>query len=318
MFVRVVNEGSFSAAGRTLHLAPSTVSKQISRLEDRLGSRLLSRTTRRINLTEAGRAFYERCIAILADIEDAERSVNEMSVVPRGTLRVSGTVGFAKTQVIPRLHRFLSRFPELQIELDLSDRMVDLLADGYDLALRIGDLEGSSMVARKLASNRRVVCAAPAYLERFGSPREPDDLVNHNCLFLSASTSFNDWEFDTDDGPRVIRVTGNFRVNHGDAVHQAALAGIGVARLALWLVGPDIEAGRLIRVLPDHAQESAAVYAVYPHRRHLSPKVRSLVDFLVEELAAEPWSEIGDSAPPKKSDRHSARQSDRHSHRELG
>ncbi|MCG8421735.1 MAG: LysR family transcriptional regulator [Proteobacteria bacterium] len=293
MFVRVVDEGSFSAAGRALGLVPSTVSKQISRLEDRLGSRLLSRSTRRIHLTEAGQAFYVRCAAILADIDDAERSISEMSGVPRGTLRVSGTVGFTKSQVIPRLHRFLSRYPELQIEFDLSDRVVDLLAKGYDLALRIGTLEGSSLVARKLASNRRVVCAAPAYLERHGAPQRPSELCEHNCLILTTSTSFNEWEFNTDEGPRVIRVSGNFRVNHGDALHQALLAGIGLARIAVWLVGPDIEAGRLIRVLPNHEQESTAVYAIYPHRRHLAPKVRAFVDFLAEELAAEPWSKIG-------------------------
>ncbi len=285
MFVQVVDDGSFSAAGRALELAPSTVSKQVSRLEERLGARLLSRSTRRLSVTEAGRAFYDRCVAILAEIEDAERVVDDLSGVPRGTLRINGTVGFCKSQLIPRMPHFLAQYPDIRVEVTLSDEIVDVVAEGVDVALRIGALEDSSLVARKLVSNRRVICAAPSYIERWGRPIAPEELSKHNCLVLSSSKSFNQWEFVGPDGELVVRVQGNFAVNHADALYQTVLAGGGIARLATWLVGDDIATGRLVQLLPEYEHDRTAIYVVYPHRRHMSAKVRVFIDFLCEQFA---------------------------------
>jgi len=291
MFVRVVDAGSFSAAARALHLTPSAVSKQISRLEGRLDARLLQRTTRRLHLTEEGRAFYERSVRIVAEIAEAEEAVNTLHATPQGTLRVNATVAFAKHQVVPRLPAFLARYPQLRIELELTDRSVDLVEEGLDVAIRLEEqMTDSSLVARRLAVNRRVICASPAYLEANGIPETPDDLLNHNCLTLSARETFNDWEFEDDNGSRTLRVGGNFEANHGDALHEAVLAGIGLARLATYLVAPDIHAGRLVPLLVDYAHEKNALYVVYPHRRHLSSKVRAFVDFLVEAFTpVPPW-----------------------------
>jgi len=299
VFVRTVETGNFSTAGRALRLTPSAVSKQIGRLEQRLGTRLFNRTTRKLNLTEAGRVFYERCRRLLADLEEAEREVAQLQATPIGTLRVTATTTFSKRQVVPLIPEFLERFPGIRIELELDDRRMDLVAEGFDVAIRRGDLGDSSLVARKLCVNRRVICAAPAYLKRLGAPEVPEDLASHNCLTLSASEPFNDWNFGGPEGSKVLRVSGNFEVNHTDALYEAVLAGIGVARLATFVVGPDIKAGRLVPLLTDYVQEQSAIYAVYPHRRYLSPKVRAFVDFLVEKIASSPPWEVALSTSVK-------------------
>lgn len=293
VFARTVEVGSFSGAGRLLKLTPSAVSKQISRLEDRLGARLFNRTTRQLNLTEEGRAFYERCTRILADIEEAERAVTDLHDTPRGALRITATTGFTKRQVVPLIPEFLDLYPHVRVELELNDRQVDLIAEGIDVAIRIGELPDSSLVARKLGVNRRIVCAAPSYLDKHGTPETPEELFSHNCLTFSASPRFNDWEFQGPEGVRTIRVSGNFEANHTEALYDAVLAGIGLARLATYLVGPDIKAGRLIPVLKDYAREKTAIYALYPHRRHLSAKVRAFMDYLGEKFTPTPPWEAG-------------------------
>lgn len=289
IFVRTVAEGSFSGAARAMKLTPSAVSKQVSRLEDRLGARLLNRTTRSLSLTEEGHAFHARCVQILAEIEEAETAVTELHAAPRGTLRINATVAFMNHQVMPLLPEFLDRYPELHFDLILTDRHVDLVEDGVDVAIRFGQLAESTLIARKLADSRRVICAAPDYLVRHGTPHTPADLAGHNCLTLSTRPEFNIWEFGS--GPHEhLKVSGSFEVNQADALYDACLAGIGLARIATYLVAADIKAGRLVPVLTDHLKEATSIYVAYPHRRHLSPKVRAFVDFLVDKFnPVPPW-----------------------------
>ena len=297
LFVETVDHGNFSAAARSLSLSPSAVSRQIRRLEDRLGVRLLNRSTRSITLTDEGRALYERCAPIAAEIAQAEEMVTSMGGEVQGVLRVTATVAFAKAHLLPLFPEFLRRHPKLNLALELTDRPVDLVEEGIDVAIRFTEqIADLSVVARKLVNNKRVVCAAPAYLETHGTPQTPEDLLRHNCLRLSTVSQFNDWEFDGPEGKRVLRVTGNFQANSADAVYHALLAGVGVARLSTYLVGEDIRAGRLIRLLPDYTYEKADLLAIYPDRRNLSPKVRAFVDFLTERFApVPPWEQMSEA-----------------------
>lgn len=294
IFVQCVEEGSFSAAARAMDMTPSAISKQIRRLEDRLGARLFNRTTRRISLTEIGREFYERCARIMADIESAEESVSSLQDRVTGTLRVSATSAFARGEVLPRLLPFMERYPELKMELELTDRAVDLVEEGLDCAIRLQEqVDDPSLVARRLAVNRRIIVASPAYLEKHGAPKAPDDLRNHNCLVLYNVSRFNDWEFEMPDGShQVVHVSGNFQANTAGALFGASLAGMGLARLSTWLVAPRIRDGQLVQVLPEFAQEASAYYVLFPQGRHLSRKVRAFVDFLVEEFTpVPPWEQ---------------------------
>ena len=290
MFVQTVAEGSFSAAARSLRLTPSAVSKQVSRLEDRLGARLLNRTTRQLSLTEEGRAFHARCVQILAEIEEAETAVTELHAAPRGTLRVAAAVAFFNHQVMPLLPEFLARYPEVHFDLVMTDREVDMVDERIDVAIRFGRPRESTLIARRLTVSRRVICAAPAYLARHGTPATPADLARHNCLTLSTRPEFNVWEFG-DRPEEHLRVRGNLELNQADALYDACLAGIGLARVAGYLVEDDIRAGRLVPVLEGQLRESSTLYVVYPHRRHLTPKVRAFVDFLVDQF---------DPAPPRE------------------
>ena len=290
VFVRAVEAGSFSAAARTLNLTPSAVSKQIGRLEDRLGARLLNRTTRRLSLTEAGDDYFQRATRILADIADAERAVALSHEAPRGVLRVSASIAFGQTQLVPLVSEFLARYPEIQVELNLSDHVIDLVDAGVDVAIRVAALPDSSHIARRIASERRIVCAAPSYLARHGTPQSPEDLAGHNCLIYSTIAT-EDWRFRGPDGPRSVKVASNFVANGGEAVRDLAIAGLGLARLATFLVGPAIRDGRLVPVLTDFEErQETAIHAVYPHRRHLSPKVGAFVDFLADKMSPPPWA----------------------------
>ncbi len=290
IFVRVVQAGSFSAAARDLDLTPSAVSKQISRLEDRLGARLMNRTTRQLSLTEVGAAFHERANRILADVAEAERAVADLHGAPRGTLKLNLPQSFGRRYVIPIIPDFLAANPELRIDVTLNDRFVDLIDEGVDLAVRIGELSDSSLIARRLAPNRRIVCGAPAYFEKNGKPAHPAELVGHNCLVYTYRASRNDWRLICPDGgDEVVTVAGNLEANEAEALYSFMLDGIGLCLLPLWLVGPDLEAGRLEQACPGYHAPDSAISAVYPPGRHLSPKVRAFVDFLVERFAG--WGE---------------------------
>ncbi len=289
VFAQVVDSRSFSAAAARLGLSKSAVSKQIAKLEDRLGARLLNRTTRTLSPTDAGQDFYERCIRVAREVEEAERAITHLSAEPRGLLRLNAPASFGREYLAPLVPEMLARWPELRIEALFEDRFVDVVAEGFDLVIRITRLQDSSLVARRLASCRRVVCAAPAYLERRGVPRVPADLLQHDCILYSYATDQNEWEFVGPDGRlETVRVDGRLRANNAEVTLAALLAGAGLALSPDFIVGPALADGRLIPLLTEYENPFGAIYAVWPHNRNLAAKVRAVVDFLVERFAAEP------------------------------
>ncbi|MEZ4382181.1 MAG: LysR family transcriptional regulator [Nannocystaceae bacterium] len=288
-FVRVVDRGSFSAAAADLGVAKSTVSKRIAALEERLGARLLYRTTRSVRPTEVGATYYERCLAVLAAAEEAERAVTRMQQVPRGRLRVSAPMSFGQRYLAPVVAEFMRDFPEVEVDLDLSDRMVDVIAEGFDVAIRVAALPDSSLIARRLAGSRRLVVGAPSYFRARGRPASPAALAEHDCLLYAYQASGDTWHFDGPGGAQAVRVAGRLRANNGDVLAVAACAGLGLALLPDFIVEPELRAGRLEPTLPEHCRAETALYAVYPHARHLVPKVRAFVDRLAGRFAAAEW-----------------------------
>jgi DNA-binding transcriptional LysR family regulator len=289
-FVRAVDMGGFSAAARELTLTPSALSKLVSRLEDRLGARLLHRTTRRLQLTPEGEAFYVRAQRILAAMDEAEAEVAQASGSPRGLLRLHCGSAFGMHQLAPAIPGFLERHPGVELDLTLNDQLPELQEESFDLAIRIGPLDESSLVARRICDLERVICASPAYLARAGTPRTPDDLQAHNCLWISSRPTLRRWPFDTSDGVRVVHIGGNVVANNAETVLQLAVAGVGITRLTDVIVGDALRRGQLVPILTDwHHVEPAPLYATYPGGRHLPPKVRAMVDFLVEQFAGAPW-----------------------------
>ncbi|MGO1119467.1 LysR family transcriptional regulator [Rhodovibrionaceae bacterium A322] len=284
VFVRVVQAKSFSGAARNLGLSPSAVSKQIGRLEDRLGARLLNRTTRQLSLTEVGSAFFQRSERIITDVSEAELAVSHLHGAPRGTLRVNAPVSYGRRHIAPLIPEFLDGHDEVQLDLTVNDRFVDLVEEGVDVAIRIGELADSSLIARKLAPNRRLVCASPDYLAKHGTPKQPTDLADHNCMTYTYRAQRHEWHFDGPSGHEVVTVNGDMETNNAEVLHAAVLGHHGICLLPLWLAGEDLCAGRLVELMPDYKVPDSAIYAVYPHNRHLSPKVRSFVDFLAEHL----------------------------------
>lgn len=292
VFVRVAAAGSLAAAGRALDLSQTMVTKHVDALEARLGVRLLHRTTRRLTLTEAGRAYLDACQRILAEIEEAEQAAAAGQVEPRGSLRMNAPVSFGTFQVAPLLHDFTARHPKVSLDMGLSDRLVDLIEEGWDLAIRIGVLRDSSLVARRLAPCRTVVCAAPAYLGTRGTPRRVADLAGHNCLgyTLSDRIGADRWSFGG-DAEVVVGVSGTLRANNGDALRLAALAGLGVIYQPTFLVADDLRAGRLVALPLDHpATDVGHVHAVFRPDRRLPLKSRAMIDFLAERFGdMPPW-----------------------------
>jgi DNA-binding transcriptional LysR family regulator len=294
VFVRVVEAGSFTAAAHRLNLSKSVVSRHVTRLEDRLGARLLNRTTRRLSLTEVGRSFYERSRRGLSEVEEALLEVARLEESPRGTLRINAPVSFGILHVAPALPEFLEQYPQLSVSMELDDRKVDLIDEGFDLAIRISDLPDSSLVARRLAPCRHVICAAPEYLERRGRPRRPDDLGDHNVITYPYQASAKDWHFIAPDGSSVaIAVTGSLEVNNSLALRAALLGGAGITRTPTFVVGADLSAGALVPLLTEYRTLEVSIYAVYPQRRHLSPKVRAFVDFIAARIADPPYWDRG-------------------------
>jgi DNA-binding transcriptional LysR family regulator len=289
-FVRAVETGGFSAAAREMGLTPSALSKLVTRLEDRLGARLLQRTTRRLQLTAEGEMFYARARPILAALGEAEAEVAEAGASPRGLLRLYCGSTFGTHQLAPAIPRFQALHPEVEIDITISDQPLPATQEGVDLAIRIGPLEESSLVARRICNLERVICAAPAYLARHGTPRTPDDLQQHNCLWITSLPALRRWPFDTDDGIRVVHVAGNVVTNNAEAVLQLAMAGVGITRLSDVVVADAIRSGALVPILADwHHVEPVPLFATYPSGRNLSPKVRAMVDFLVAEFGTAPW-----------------------------
>ncbi len=299
LFIKVVESKSFTEAAEDLGLSPSAVSKQISRLEDRLGAQLLNRTTRRLGLTEAGAAFYERSAHIMTEVEEAEALVSTLRKAPRGLLRVAVPLVLGEMHIASAAAPFLERYPETQLELVFMDRSPDLIEEGLDVAIRIDQLPDSSLVARRLAPNRRMLCGSPEYFKSRGVPKTPEDLAHHNCLTYTLHHPSREWFFKTPAGRKAFEVHGNFRSNHAEALRQAALSGLGLAMLPTFLAGHDLSIGALRPVLSDYVSSDTAIYAVYPQHRHLSPKVRAFVDFMTERFGPRPsWDQLAESAPP--------------------
>jgi DNA-binding transcriptional LysR family regulator len=290
VFAKVVELESFSRAAERLGISATAASRQVADLEARLGVRLLHRTTRRLYLTDNGRGYYEQCAQILNDLDEAELAISSAAGRPQGLLRVAAPVSFGIQHLTPLFLDYMERYPEVKLDVSLADRMVDLVEEGYDLALRITQELKTTLVARTLAQMRLAVCAAPAYLERRGVPRTPEDLRHHECLCYTYDAIRGNWEFEGPTGRLRVSVQGTFSTNNGDSLRAAALAGRGIIQEPTFQVGEDLRQGRLLRLLPEYPVPSLTLYAVYPSRRYLSPKVRTFVDFLVERIAEPlPW-----------------------------
>ncbi len=290
VFVSVVEAGSFTAAAEALELSKAAVSKYVGRLEKRLGARLLNRTTRRLTLTEAGQALYERASGAIADLAAAESAVAELADAPRGRLRVTAPAHFGEAFLAPLFAAFRKRYPDIQLDVDLDNRIVDLVEEGFDVGLRITRLDSGSMVARKLADIRMVTVASPEYLERHGTPREPMDLREHECLLYNLDRVPGEWRYRRGlDRLISVRVSGGFRCNSDGALKRAALDGIGILRFPELFVQEELRDGRLVAVLGEYEMHKVTLSAVFPTRAHLAPKVRVFVDFLVEHFERRGW-----------------------------
>lgn len=279
-FTDVAVKGSLSASARAEGVAPAVIGRRLDALEERLGVKLLQRSTRKIALTNEGMAFLEDCQRILADLENAEASVSERSAEARGHLLISAPAGFGRQHVAPLIPSFLSEHRHLSVTLDLNDRVVDLIGEGVDVAIRIAALSDSSLVGVKLAANQRVVVASPAYVRRHGEPKSLDDLSKHNCLAISSQGSQPGWTFRQNGKNVTIKVTGSMVCNDGAVLHDWALAGKGLAWRSMWEVSDAIQAGRLVTVLNDFAAPGNDIYAVFAQRRHLPLRIRAFIDFL--------------------------------------
>lgn len=302
LFLRVLDLGSISAAARSLDLSVALASQRLKRLERQLGVRLLHRTTRRLHPTAEGVALAERGRPLVDALESLAGELRRGGAEVSGTLRMTAPASFGRQYLSPLLPSFLSRYPNVRISLDLSDLKMDLVSAGYDLAVRIGTLEDSNLVARRIAANRRVLCASPDYLARHGTPRTPEDLARHECLVLVGSQGRQDtWRVNGPDGREIaVRVSGRFECNFGEALRDAALGGFGIALHSTWHVGEDLRSGRLRQVLPAYAIAESAIHAVMPQRHLMPPRVRAFVDFLGEQFAAPPWERRG-SGPSGRS-----------------
>lgn len=289
-FVRVVDSKGFSAASAGLGLTPSAVSKLVTRLETRLGVRLLQRTTRALNLTAEGEVFYAAARRILAEIATLENQISGQGSTPQGLLRVTTSLAFSTHQLTPVLPEFLARYPQVRLELLPTDRVVDMVEEGMDVALRIGRLADTSFMARKIGEDRRLICAAPSYLARHGTPSRPEDLARHDCILSRERAALNRWQFRIDGVIRTIDVTGRLAVDEGELQMQLAVQGLGIVRLTRLTVAQAVRSGALVPVLGEFsADDPVGIHAVYPHRRHLAPRVTAFVNFLIEKFTPPPW-----------------------------
>lgn len=283
-FHRVVETGSFTRAARELQLTQPQVSKTVASLERALGTKLLQRSTRQMALTDDGRLYSERSHALLAEFDDIDELVGQRRVAPAGRLKVGCPVGFGRLHLGHRMLRFLSRFPGIEVELAMADRFVDLIAEGIDVSVRIGEIRDSGLIARRLGSSCRLVVGAPSYFDRFGEPATPADLVNHNCLVYTELSSGNEWVFQQAGMVRKVRVSGNFSANNSEVLREAILAGTGIGVAPNWLFGSEFARGEVRAVLQTCSPPPLPIHVVYPSRRLQSAKVRAFVDFMAEEF----------------------------------
>jgi DNA-binding transcriptional LysR family regulator len=289
IFARVVEAKSFSAAARELGLSKSVVSKQVTRLEKSVGARLLNRTTRAMSLTEAGTVLYDYCARIVEELDQARNAMGLLHSAPRGLLRISASVAFGTMHIAPALPEFLARHPEVRIDMAIADRFVDLAEEGFDLAIRIAQDPGQNLVARRLAPVNRKICATPGYFAIHGIPETPAELERLNCLTYTHFNPQDPWRLRGPAGDISVAASGNLRLNDDEALSKAVLGGLGVALLPTFIVGEDIQSGRLQAVLSDYVPLERQVYAVYLPNRHLPAKVRAFIDFLLERFGPKPY-----------------------------
>lgn len=286
VFARVVEEGSFTAAAERLGESKSAVSKQIGRLEDSLGTRLLNRTTRRMSLTEAGAIFYDRVRRVVEEVEEARVAVSQLQAAPRGTLRVSAPVSFGMSHLAPILPDFMSRYPDLHVDIALTDHQVDLVDEGIDVAVRIGALTDTSLIARRIRDYRRLILASPEYWRKHGMPEHPSELANHNCLTYAYFSGGRTWRMKDPAGHEMtVRVGGRMNANNGEILMRAAEAGLGVIQSPIFICEEALAEGRLVPALEAYEFEPVGLHAVFPNARNLSTKVRVFVDYLVERFS---------------------------------
>lgn len=289
VFAQVVASGSLTAAGRVLGLSPAVVSKKLRRLEDRIGTRLIQRTTRQISLTEAGQGYYERIVAVLAGMEEADAFVSRRSQQARGVLKISAPTSFGRMHIAPHLKAFMGANPDLSVNLAITDRFVDIVAEGFDVAIRIGELSDSSLVARRLAPVRRILCATPGYIAAHGAPTTIEDLDRHICL---PPHNNEPWKLESPEGPLIYRPTGSLATNSSEVIRECVIAGLGIALRSTWDISRELADGRLVQVMPAYVgSRNAAVHAVYASRRFLPTKVRVFVDYMGELFGPRPYWE---------------------------
>ncbi|MBS4098451.1 MAG: LysR family transcriptional regulator [Sulfuricella sp.] len=292
IFTRVIKEGSLAAAGRELGFSSAVVSKRIQRLEEGIGVRLIQRSTRKLSLTDEGRLYHEYCVRILAELDEAETLLSSGSQEPSGTLRVTVPAAFGRQHVAPLVPGFLERHPKVRLSLHLSDQQVDLIEEGYDLAVRIGELRDSNLVVRPLGIDKRVLVASPGYLAQHGEPRCPQDLCNHNALLFANPSPLDLWNFvDAQGREHWVKVSGNFETNNCDALRETILAGQGIALRPLWDVWQDVRQGHMVALLKDYIHPAFPIQALYPNRRYLSQKVRAFIEMLREHFGEIPYWE---------------------------
>ena len=280
-FVAVAENQSFTAAAKELGISTAQVSRQVSVLEGRLATKLFYRTTRKVSTTEAGQIYYQHCRQVLDGLEEAERALSNLQSIPRGRLKITAPTTYGETKIAPLLNDFIAQYPDLEVQYRLTNQKVDLIESGFDLAIRLGKLEDSSMMAKRLASRRQYVCASNAYLAAHGEPRTLAQLAQHNCL----KGSLEYWRFRENGQQKNVKISGNISCNSGKTLLDAALKGLGIVQLPDYYVEPYIQRGQLIALLTNQQQSDEAVWALYPHNRHLSPKVRMLVDYFSEHLS---------------------------------
>jgi len=292
VFARVARTGGFASAARELEMSRAMVSKHVMNLEENLGVRLLNRNTRQVSLTEAGADYLERLQHILTELDEAEESVTTLTSEPRGILRLNAPPSFGAFHLVPLIAEFMQLNPRVHVELTLTDHAASIVEEGMDLAIEVGRLADSNMIARVLSHSRLVVCGAPDYLREHGAPSTPEELTNHNCLTSSRFPPRDEWPFRGPDGDKTYKVSGNFRSNIGDAVHRMVLNGRGLAMLPTYMCGNDLKAGRLQAVLTEFEPEPYAIAALYSDRRYMPVKVRSFLDFIAERLGPKPlWEQ---------------------------
>jgi DNA-binding transcriptional LysR family regulator len=288
-FAAVVDSGSFVQAADALNISKPAVSRHVSELEHRLGVRLLQRTTRKLSLTEEGRTFYARCKSLLAELEVAETEISSKAVAVKGLIKVNVPVSFGLLELAKVWPGFMSRYPDVELDITLSDRFVDLVEEGYDLAVRIARMPNSSLISRKLASSRMILCASPAYLRKHGKPKKPSDLTAHTALSYSLLATGDQWEFDGPEGKTFVTVKPVMRTNSGDSCLAAARQHKGIILQPSFIVVDDLQSGALVELLPGYRSLEFGIYAVYPSRQFVSPKVRAMIDFLSLAFEKTAW-----------------------------